>query len=495
MKVIIRKTVLKEVSSEKQRRYMCAMKDEPADKRPEGLSKAEAEEMCGEEVKEGSTAYGFLDPVKVRPDEDDMKTRTMGSEPVEPESIDLPAAELEMTRRQLWGKRKATIMRTAKEAWLEWDQGSRDYDWAGADDKIALNVLANDPDAENRVKSAAGEFQEFKKPIIRLISDARAGLESLSEKEKKLFLRYLMITGLEFGLHTEHTSTMGRFGDIVIALLKKYLKNPAKNPRSLSERWKDYSDQYDINFTMNPIVFNLRENKAGMKPIMESWRKFLSEDEINEKLMLKKGKDGWWLYSKLVAEAYRTAPDMGDGLNAAYEKLGKWLEGEFGRISTRVRFEFVPEHVYTSAADLRQRVADEGVMYVSTLDAEHPAWKGEQGLIWNTMFRAWHDWEGHIAKGKNFNLRHEIGAYNAHAKRVPQDLVPILFTEVVGQICCFYHNNKSNCPQKVTILDDFDFLNVGALTPKGEERFGYTLDKEKKLLVPIGEEKDLTPEE
>lgn len=37
---------LEEVSSEKQRKYMCAMMDKPADERPEGLSKKEAEEMC-----------------------------------------------------------------------------------------------------------------------------------------------------------------------------------------------------------------------------------------------------------------------------------------------------------------------------------------------------------------------------------------------------------------------------------------------------------------
>jgi hypothetical protein len=37
---------LDEVYSEKQRKYMCAMMDKPADQRPKGLSKKEAEEMC-----------------------------------------------------------------------------------------------------------------------------------------------------------------------------------------------------------------------------------------------------------------------------------------------------------------------------------------------------------------------------------------------------------------------------------------------------------------
>ena len=47
---------------------------------------------------------------------------------------------------------------------------------------------------------------------------------------------------------------------------------------------------------------------------------------------------------------------------------------------------------------------------------------------------------------------------------IPNDYVPLLFTEVVGQISCFYHSAKDNCPQKVTILDDFDFFKVGLPT-------------------------------
>ena len=49
---IIKEEIIKEVTSEKQRRYMCAMKDKEADERPDGLSKAEAEEMCHAPLKE-----------------------------------------------------------------------------------------------------------------------------------------------------------------------------------------------------------------------------------------------------------------------------------------------------------------------------------------------------------------------------------------------------------------------------------------------------------
>ena len=43
---------MQEVSSEKQRRWACAQKDKPASERADGLSAAEAEEMCTSKVKE-----------------------------------------------------------------------------------------------------------------------------------------------------------------------------------------------------------------------------------------------------------------------------------------------------------------------------------------------------------------------------------------------------------------------------------------------------------
>ena len=232
---------------------------------------------------------------------------------------------------------------------------------------------------------------------------------------------------------------------------------------------------------------NHKRTKKGtkMKLLIENWKRYLEEEQLDEKLMLKKGKMGWWKYSQLVAEAYRTASAYDSAVEPLYVELGKWKEGTFGRISTKTDIRFTEEHPYTSAKEMRQRVNDEGVMYVSTSDAEHPVWTGKQGLIWNTMFRAWHDWEGHIAKGRGFKLQGEIAAYNAHTKTVPRACIPILFTEVVGQICCFYQSGKKNCEQKAMIMPEFDHINVGSLTSAGESRFGYTLDEKTKLLVPI----------
>ena len=108
-----------------------------------------------------------------------------------------------------------------------------------------------------------------------------------------------------------------------------------------------------------------------MKLIFENWRRYINEEEqLDEKLALKKGKMGWWKYSELVAQAYKDAPDYDARVEPLYEELGRWLEGMFGRMSSKIEIKFVPEHPYTSAVQMRQRVKDEGVMYVSTSDAE-----------------------------------------------------------------------------------------------------------------------------
>ena len=44
--------------------------------------------------------------------------------------------------------------------------------------------------------------------------------------------------------------------------------------------------------------------------ILEEVDNYQQEELLREKLMLKKGKNGWWKYSQLVAEAYREAPMM-----------------------------------------------------------------------------------------------------------------------------------------------------------------------------------------
>jgi len=196
-----------------------------------------------------------------------------------------------------------------------------------------------------------------------------------------------------------------------------------------------------------------------MKLLFENWREFL-----NEKMMLKPGENGWDLYAKLVGEAYMAAPMKDAAAQASYEALGEWVRMFFERITGVVDVKFVDYHPYKSAKQMIRKVKEDGVLLISTADAEHPIFDAET----NAKFRTVHDFGGHVQRKVAFSLTGELKAYNTHVKMMPADAHGALFSEVVGQICCFYYNNKKNCPQKMVILDQFDFINVGEVR-------GYTI--------------------
>ena len=170
-----------------------------------------------------------------------------------------------------------------------------------------------------------------------------------------------------------------------------------------------------------------------MKLILENWRRYLNEDLLNEKLMLRPGPQGWDLYAKLVGEAYIAAPEHDARVEAGYAALKEFLDSFIERIAGVVKVEYVDYHPYRSAKEMIRRVKEEGVMLVSTADAEHPVLDPET----NAKFRAFHDFGGHIQRKRGFSLIGEIASYNIHVRMVPDAAVPVLFSEVIGQVCCF----------------------------------------------------------
>jgi len=180
---------------------------------------------------------------------------------------------------------------------------------------------------------------------------------------------------------------------------------------------------------------------------------------LDEKLSLKPARNGWKLYSQLVAAAYDAAPMEDLSSRSSYDALEDFINKFFERMSGKYTIDFVDYHPYSSATEMKNRVAEEGVLLVSTADDEHPVFSPET----NAKFRAFHDLTGHIQRGLKFSLKHEIATYNSHLKLVPPAAVPALFTEVVGQICCFYNSGKSNCEQKAVLLQGFDYFNVGVV--------------------------------
>lgn len=200
-----------------------------------------------------------------------------------------------------------------------------------------------------------------------------------------------------------------------------------------------------------------------MKLLLENWRKFINEETLNEKMMLKPGPNGWDLYAKLVGDAYLAAPKFEQRAVPHFKALVPFINKMFDQISTRVDIQFVDYHPYKDAQELRDEVEQTGVLRIATIDAEHDIFDEET----NAKFRAIHDYMAHIqaigSRGTEFTLKGELAAYNTHLKTIPQQAIPALFTEVVGQVCANYVQGGVFAEQKICLLDGFDYVNIGVV--------------------------------
>ena len=191
-----------------------------------------------------------------------------------------------------------------------------------------------------------------------------------------------------------------------------------------------------------------------MKQLFENWRKFV----LSEKLMLKSGPNGWDKYCELVAAAYQSAPRFDPAAVASFEAMTPFVEKMFKRIESVVDVQFVEEHPYENAEELRQDVQQNGVLRISTLDAEHDVFDPAT----NAKFRAIHDFMSHIQRNTNFDAKGEIASYNAHLQTMPPKSYPALFTEVVGQACTSIVTGAFP-EQKIALLSGFDYVNIGVV--------------------------------
>jgi hypothetical protein len=101
-------------------------------------------------------------------------------------------------------------------------------------------------------------------------------------------------------------------------------------------------------------------------------------------------------------------------------------------------------------------------------------------LIDNIVFRTVHDYIVHILGGKQFGAQGEIASYNLHAKMVPPDAIPAIFTEVVGQACVAVTTGSFPSIQKIAVLKGFDFINVGKVDDTNYEIKDKTLQQTQK---------------
>lgn len=200
---------------------------------------------------------------------------------------------------------------------------------------------------------------------------------------------------------------------------------------------------------------------------------------VSEKVMLRNA--DFPVYAKMVAAAYDAAPINDTKAHPAYRALNQSNYAFWRKLLTRVQIEcttedraedgkvftidgksyttrFLGAQPYATAAEMSDDVKKTGVLKISVDYSSHPYFSVEDNIV----FRSVHDYIVHIEGRKPFGLKGEIQAYNLHAKLVPEQGKPAIFTEVVGQAC--YHEIYNKFPvQKCAILPGFDYTVIGVV--------------------------------
>lgn len=198
---------------------------------------------------------------------------------------------------------------------------------------------------------------------------------------------------------------------------------------------------------------------------------------FNEKMVLK----NYDSYVKLVAEAYKEAPDFEESEKYRWDILNKSNYTFFKRLTSKVdvifvstdkskdgnkieilskthNVEFMAGDPYASQKEMRDAYMKDKRLYISMDYSEHPVFS----VTDNIVFRTVHDYIVHILANVDFSGKGEIAAFNAHAKLAPNEAIPAIFTEVVGQASHFVYFGEFP-KQKITVLKGFDYENVGAV--------------------------------
>jgi predicted nucleotidyltransferase len=341
--------------------------------------------------------------------------------------------------RSNWNKKHKIMIRGHEVEIYIQDEGEKHYAngvYSLADDKwlIKPSPIAADIDTDGALKKAAGLQQDI--DLIKGLVDAKRYQESVE-----------MSDGLKEKIKNLRSSGLERDGIFSVENLAfKLLRNAGQIEKLYYYSTKAYDKMMGIADLPRDIDINI-----------------IDEEQINEKMMLKPGPNGWDLYSQLVAQAYLAAPKFETRAVPHFQAMIPFVEKMFKQIQSRVKVEFVNYHAYSTADELRNDVYNNGLMRVATIDAEHDVFDPET----NAKFRAVHDFMSHIqaigSRGTDFDLKGEIQSYNTHLKTMSPVAWPALFTEVVGQVSTYFYQGGQFAEQKIALLDGFDYENIGVV--------------------------------
>lgn len=219
-------------------------------------------------------------------------------------------------------------------------------------------------------------------------------------------------------------------------------------------------------------------NKSKLKEIIRSEIRKMYPNRISEKLVLK----DWDKYIELVALAYLEAEDYDPSVVKHWKSLNDSNYKLFRRLLSKVDIIFVtndkskvgsidirgrefpiqfinPSDEYKTQSEMKADFKKTGSLKISIDYSDHPIFSVEDNIV----FRCVHDFIVHILGNHGFSPKGEIASYNTHAKLVPPNAKPAIFTEIIGQTCAAIYTGDF-AKQKITILKGFDFNEVGKVS-------------------------------
>jgi len=136
------------------------------------------------------------------------------------------------------------------------------------------------------------------------------------------------------------------------------------------------------------------------------------------------------------------------------EQLRQENQRNFEKLQSLIKVEFVSGQPYETAEELRHKVAEEGVLLISSDNNNSKLFGEDQNL----KFRAVHDYF-HIT-GCEFGYIGEAEAYEMQKLWYSANLRPILYSEIVMQAAYFDYFGYFPEDQKVVIPDFDKFKDV-----------------------------------
>lgn len=195
-------------------------------------------------------------------------------------------------------------------------------------------------------------------------------------------------------------------------------------------------------------------------------------------------------YVMVVSEEFDRLPKFDKNEAFRWKKMVEHSKKFMPRIMSKVTIEVTEEDPYKTIQELMYDIVVNKRMKVfKTTAGSHPGIADAE----NDAFRAEHDFIGHFSPNakefqqflkknnidttkdvkkklkdfkpahNSFTVRGEMSAYLTNTKIVPPDVIPALFTEVVGQISVYFVSNDFT-ENKVGLIKGVDYQKIGRFT-------------------------------